>query len=493
MKRLLLTTAAVSITLAAAPAFASTEDGIKALQEQMMQMMARVEALEKENKKLRSEAAGTSGNLVSPALEARVDALEKENQILRSSVSDQVSLNTLPPPPPILSEHGEITAASTETAVTAADVASIEPAAGGSDLMIGDTRIKFGGYAKADFIYDDNGYGADFVNFSSIPLDGSSAEDRDGDFHAHARQTRLNVSSVTPTSIGDVKVFAEIDFFGTRGSELITNNHAPELRQAYGQVGGVLAGQAWTNFVDLAAWPDSLDFRGIAGTTVMRQTQLRYSGELDDGLTYAVSLENPNSDFRNGGGNTVVTDEQFPDLVGAITKKGDWGHASLRGVAREIAIQDQTLGQEESEFAYGLSLTSKLNVGEKDNFKFRVTYGDGIGRYLYDVATNGQGAAYDNGELKTQEAWGGYAAYQHHWTDTLRSNIMGGYVHVDNETDLIGTAFNQEMWSGHLKLIWKPVKNYQVGVEYIHAERELDSGTEGDVDRIQASFIYNFN
>jgi hypothetical protein len=70
---------------------------------------------------------------------------------------------------------------------------------------------------------------------------------------------------------------------------------------------------------------------------------------------------------------------------------------------------------------------------------------------------------------------------------------MGGYVHVDNETDLIGTAFNEEMWSGHLNLIWKPVKKYQVGVEYIHAERELDSGTDGDVDRVQASFTYKFD
>lgn len=388
MKRLLLTTAAVSIALAAAPAFASTEDGIKVLQEQMMQMMARVEALEKENKQLRSAASGKASQS-NPGLEARVDALEKENQILRSSVSDQVSLNTLPPPPPIMSEHVGDTIASVDTELSADDVASIEPAAGGADLMIGDTRIKFGGYAKADFIYDTNGYGADFLNFSSVPLDGSAADDRDGDFHAHARQTRLNVSSVTPTSIGDVKAFAEIDFYGTRGSELVTNNHAPELRQAYGQVGGLLAGQAWTNFVDLAAWPDSLDFRGIAGTTVMRQTQLRYSGDFGDGLSYAVSLENPNSDFRNGGANTVVGDERYPDLVGALTKKGDWGHVSLRGVAREISVQDQTLDRDESEFAYGLSLTSKINVGEKDNFKFRLAHGDGIGRYLYDVATNG--------------------------------------------------------------------------------------------------------
>lgn len=411
---------------------------------------------------------------------SRIEALEAENKSLKNNISDV--------------EHTVSSVQETVDTRTASSLEGIEPAAGNT-IPGTDTTVKFGGYAKADFIADiGSGFGEDFARFAAIPLDGSAAAQKDSDFHAHARQTRLNVTTNTPTDIGDVKVFAEIDFYGTRGSDLVTNNHAPELRQAYGQVGGLLAGQAWTTFVDLAAWPDSLDFRGIAGTTVMRQTQLRYSDTFGDGgLSYSIALENPNSDFGNGSTDTVSGYERYPDLVGAITKKDDWGHVSLRGVVRDISVENETTGQDENEFGYGLSLTSKLNVGEKDNLKVRAVYGDGIGRYLYDVATSGRAASYNNGELETHKVYGGYAAYQHHWTDTLRSSVMGGYVHMDNATELIGTAQNEEIWSGNVNLIWQPVKKYKVGVEYIHGERQLDDGTEGDLDRVQASFIYSFN
>ena len=436
MKKLAFTSSLFVLAFASFPAHAGSDVTNAQLQQQMQAMMARIDALESENNTLRDNI---------------------------SSVEDSV----------------------------ATGFEGIEPAAGGMN----GTKIKFGGYVKADFMADiGSAYGADFVKHATIPLDNSNEDDQSNEFNAHARQTRLSVTTTTPTDIGDIKVFAEVDFYGSEGSELVTNPHAPELRQAYGQVGGLLAGQTWTNFVDLAAWPDSLDFRGVAGTTVMRQAQIRYSGDVNDqGLGYSVSLENPFSDYTSDSGDTVTGSERYPDLVGALTQKADWGHVSLRGVLRDISVENTTDSTDESELGYGLSLTSKIKVGDKDNFKFRVAYGDGLGRYLYDVATSAKGASYNNDTLETNKVFGGYAAYQHHWTDTLRSNLIGGYVDMDNATNLIGTDNNETIWSSNVNLIWQPVKKYSVGVEYIHADREREDGLEGSLDRVQASFTYKFN
>lgn len=443
MKKLALSTAML-IALATSPSVAKADQDIsmQQLQKQMQVMMQRIEALEAENKKLKTN----------------INTVEHK-----------------------VAKHAPKTAPKAKS--------------DGVQIPGTNTTVKLGGYVKADFIADvSNGYGADFAKFASIPLDGSTADGKSSDFHAHIKNTRINMTGKTPTPMGELKTFVEVDFFGNaRGSDLVTNNHNLEIRQAYGQVGGLLAGQTWTNFADLAAWPESLDFGGPAGVTIMRQAQLRYSGKLDDDLSYSVSLENPFSDVNNGSGDTISGHERVPDLVGAITKKGDWGHVSARGVLRDISIENETTGADYSEFGYGVSLTSKLNIGEKDNLRLRASYGDGIGRYIYDVAVSGQGAGYNAGQLETQEVFSGYASYQHHWTDTLRSNLMGGYTHIDNATSLVGTTDNETIASGHLNLIWQPLKQYKVGLEYMHGHRELDDGTEGQLDRLQASFIYSLN
>lgn len=406
----------------------------------------------------------------------RIEALEKENASLKSKVTD-------------IDEQRV-------SSVSPSSVSSIEPAADGATKIPGtDTTIKLGGYIKADFIEDiGTGYGEDFAKFAAIPLDNSSAEKKSSDFHAHARQTRLNLTTTTPTEIGEVKAVAEVDFFGTRGSELATNGHEPQLRLAYGQVGGLMAGQNWSNFFDAAAYPETLDYVGPVGVTIIRQVQLRYSGDINDnGLGYSVSLENPNSDFTNGSADTVVGYERYPDFVGVLTQKQDWGHVSLSGILRDISVKNETTDQSESDIAYALSASSNINLGESDNLKFRAAYGNGLGRYIYDIATSAKGAAYNNGTLDLQDGYAGYAAYQHKWTDDLRSTLMGGYASMDNETALIGNAQNKSIWSGHANLIWQPVKQYKVGVEYMHGERELDNGSDGKLDRVQASFIYNLN
>lgn len=452
MHRIFSTTALMTLTLLSSPAMAMDSGAVESKLEMMMQ---RLERLETENKQLRKQVAGLS--------KATSHAVPKEVSALREA--DALTL------------------------------ARQQPASGGGMTIPGtDTTVKIGGYVKADAIMDVNsGYGADFAKFAAIPLDGSVDDNKSSDFHMHARQTRVNLKTVTPTAMGDLKTVVEGDFYGSRGSELVTNGHSPQLRLAYGEIGGLLAGQNWSNFMDLKAYPESLDFIGPVGITLLRQVQVRYSNQLEDGWGYSVSLENPNADFTNAGTDTVVDGDRLPDVVLGLNKDTSWGHWAARGLLRDIAVENETTGQSENEFGYALSLTSRINVGEKDNLKLRASYGDGVGRYIYDIATSSKAAAYNNNELQTQSAFAGYASYQHHWSDEFRSNFMGGYAKIDNETGRIGSANNETIWSGHANFIWQPVMQYKMGLEYIHGYRELDNGTDGALDRVQASFIYSIN
>lgn len=420
------------------------------------------------------------------SLSARLEALEKAPPVVVQAAPAPRATASTPAP-------ATTSAPASATAVAGEGQPVVGGSMPGSFKMPGtNTSIKFGGYAKLDAISDVNhAYGAQYANFSGIPLDGSGADKQDGQFNAHARQSRINMETRTPTSMGEVKTFFEIDFFGSaRGNPNTTNGEGVQLRQAYGQIGNVLAGQTWSNFMDMDAYPESLDYIGPAGLTFVRQAQLRYTDSISEHLGYSVALESPQTDFSVTGTDVNLSD--MPDITGKLTYKDSFGHLALRGMARKLNAGNSTTGAEDEDFGWGLGVSGKINTVGKDAFMFQGVYGDGVGHYLLDVALSGNGNTYVGNELDSQEAWGGYAGYQHFWSDTWRSNILAGYTAIDNDVSRTGTAVNKEIMSGHVNLIWSPVTAYRVGVEYMHGYRELEDGREGDLDRVQASFMYLF-
>ncbi len=468
---LLTTTYFIAAPLSAHAADKDVE--IAALKAQLQALSARLEALEKATPK------------TAPVASAPVYAAPAPSSA--SAQAPSVQQRSTPSSP-------AVTTGATPTTTVAGEG---QPVVGGSmpgsfKLPGTNTSIKFGGYAKLDAISDLNhAYGAQYANFSAIPLDGSASDQQDGQFNAHARQSRINLETRTPTAIGEMKTFFEVDFFGSaRGNPNTTNGEGLQLRQAYGQIGNVLAGQTWSNFMDMDAYPESLDYIGPAGLTFIRQAQLRYTDTLSEHLGYSVALESPQTDFSVTSTDVNLSD--MPDVTGKLTYKDSFGHLALRGMARKLNAGNTTTGAEDEDFGWGLGVSGKINTIGKDAIMFQGVYGDGIGRYLLDVAFSGNGNTYVNNELDSQEAWGGYAGYQHFWSDTWRSNFLAGYTAIDNDVSRTGTGVNKEIMSGHANLIWSPVPAYRVGVEYMHGYREVEDGREGDLDRLQASFMYLF-
>ncbi len=51
---------------------------------------------------------------------------------------------------------------------------------------------------------------------------------------------------------------------------------------------------------------------------------------------------------------------------------------------------------------------------------------------------------------------------------------------------------NKSTASAHLNLIWSPVANSDLGLEYIYADRKTEDGLKGHLNRLQASAKYAF-
>lgn len=435
-------------------------------------------------------AAEDAGDVA--ALKAQIEALSKRINELETK---QKAAAAKPAEAPVK------TAAAAATPTNPANPGEGKPVVGGSmpgsfKLPGSETSVKFGGYAKLDAIEDVGGaYGAQYANFANIPLSNNGAARQGSQFNMHARQSRLNMETRTPSAAGEVKTFLEVDFFGSaRGNANTTNGEGLQLRQAYGQVGHVLAGQTWSNFMDMDAYPESLDYIGPSGLTFVRRAQIGFTDSLTPKLGYAVAVVSPDSDLTGGVG-TDVSLSRAPDLTAKLQYKDSFGQLSLRGLARELRVGNNSTaaGAEDTAFGWGVGLSGKINSIGKDAAFFQGVYGDGVGHYLFDVANSSNGSTYVGNKVRPQEAWGGYVGYQHYWSQDWRSNIMAGYSGIDNDVAYTGVNVNKEIMSQHLNLIWQPNAGpYRVGLEYMHGYRAQESGYDGDLDRIQTTLMYSF-
>ena len=181
----------------------------------------------------------------------------------------------------------------------------------------------------------------------------------------------------------------------------------------------------------------------------------------------------------------------MPDLVGRYNHSGDWGSFTVAAIARELRIEDDARGARDSTTGYGVSLSGKFKVGERNDFRWMASAGKGLGRYMGLNTANG--AVLDaNGDLEAIDSWGVFGSYRHFWDAKWRSNLTLGYLDVDNPVDLTGLGVTSEAKSIHVNLIYSPVPKMDFGIEFMYADREVESGADGDLTRIQFSGKYAF-
>ncbi|WP_372770887.1 DcaP family trimeric outer membrane transporter [Pseudoalteromonas sp.] len=356
------------------------------------------------------------------------------------------------------------------------------------------TDVKYGGYIKLDAMWSDwsagtvggTSIGRDFYVPSTTPV-GSDAN-TDPVFDMHARQSRFNFATSTKLDNSkSINTKIELDFIASPGgNERVTNSYAPRIRQAFVTYNGFLFGQAWSNFQNVSALPETLDFVGPAeGTVFVRQAMVKYTSG-----GFSVSAENPESTITTTGGVRNETDDSsLPDITARYTFKGDWGHFTIAGLARQLTYKAG--GADASTSSFGVSASGRMDFG-KNNLKYMVTTGKGLGRYVgLNVA---HGAVLNGNDLDAIDSISGFIGYQHHWSDKLRSTFLASYFSADNNQDLIHITKDptKTSMSYSANLLYSPEKKMTFGVEYKVGERETESGADGDINRLQLSAKYVF-
>jgi hypothetical protein len=145
-------------------------------------------------------------------------------------------------------------------------------------------------------------------------------------------------------------------------------------------------------------------------------------------------------------------------------------------------------------FGWGFNLAGSAKIVGKDTLVFQGAYGNGIERYFNDTSGEGEDAAPKSTQdphLKALPVVATYGAYQHFWTERLRSSIIYGYIQIDNTVFQPGTVFHQSNYSAG-NLIWNPRGSFNVGAEFLYGWQVLKSGQTGNAPRLMLSAKYNF-
>jgi hypothetical protein len=360
---------------------------------------------------------------------------------------------------------------------------------------IGDTEFTYGGYIKLDAMWSDYSAGApagtsvgrDYYVPSTLTVGNDNSSD--AVFDMHARESRFNFGTATLLDNGKtVKTKIELDFLAPApgGNERVSNSYSPRIRHAFISYDGWLFGQTWSNFQNVGALPEALDFVGPAeGTVFVRQSQIKYTTG-----AWSFSLENPESTITTAGGGMAVTDDaSLPDFTARYTHNADWGNFVVTALARQLTYK--VGGVDADETSFGVSASGMVKLGE-DNLKFMLTQGKGLGRYVgLNVA---RGAVLNGDDLDAIDSTSGFIAYQHKWNSQWRSTFLYSFLSADNDENLLAMYGDptESSQSYSANILYSPVKRLTFGAEFKHAERELESGVDGDLDRLQFSVKYAF-
>ncbi|HWB50991.1 MAG TPA: hypothetical protein VG651_17905, partial [Stellaceae bacterium] len=226
---------------------------------------------------------------------------------------------------------------------------------------------------------------------------------------------------------------------GGAGPTAISDNLAPRIRYAYGTLGGLLAGQATSNFSDPDANAEVIDFGGNVGEPGhVRVPQVRYTMPAYWGSSFSVSAETPETVVATANGiegsdggviptattsctagapavasaatstctTSLVTSgvtplnvakTTSPDFTAAWYMPQPWGHIDFSAVLRpSIDVTDGKYFSKQF-VGYGGHIGMDIKPGwfgwVKDDFTFHVEGGDAVGAYVnsstnFDVATN---------------------------------------------------------------------------------------------------------
>jgi hypothetical protein len=408
-------------------------------------------------------------------LEARIAALEAMVSELKSELADR---------------HADDGVERIEVATPPGSTLAATPSPAPT-FQIGETAVRVGGFIDFDVNVTNTSDGSiasasiarDFYIPGATPIGG---EDQTvTDFTAEA--SRLFVSAERNIGETAIKGYVEMDFLGSlQGNERVSNSFSPRLRRAYVSMGGWLAGQEWTTFQNTSAIPESASFLVLSdGMVFIRQPQIRYTTG-----NFQFALENGDTTITDLTGARLEADSNaLPDVVARYNWSGDHGNVSFAAIGRQLRADLQ--GMEETTVGYGGSVSGRVRLGARDDIRFNVFGGEGLGRYVGINAVNGAAIDPVTGDFEAIPVYGGLIAWRHPFGDTARFNLGYSGLWADQPGFVPGSS-TETVQSAYGAILWDIADKTTVGVETMFGRRETMDGDDGTLTRMTVSAKHAF-
>ena len=341
-------------------------------------------------------------------------------------------------------------------------------------------------------IYDDGAIASkgQFITSTIATSDAAKTEGADGQSAFSVQPSRLSIETRTPFKERQLKTFLSGDLYG----DGLGLDPEPRVRQAYGELtnilfgGDLLAGQVWTAFADLNAFPNTLDFEGPNSFWGTREAELRWTKALSQNFDLLLAADSPGSHSIQGADSLM----KWPDGVVSLVWDSARVHLMGSGMLRDLRASAED-GPTETALGWGLSGSGSIGIPiqtQKDLLTFAVTYGEGVGSYFNDAPPDAVMAA-DGTGLETLPVLGYFVSYEHWWSAHFNSTVVYGALDVDNLDTQADDAFNESQYFS-ANLIWMPIEHWLIGGEFLRGERKDKDGADGTVNRYMISTRFDF-
>jgi hypothetical protein len=332
---------------------------------------------------------------------------------------------------------------------------------------------------------DNSGDSRRFVT-ARIPVDGDPDQGGGEQFNVNANASQLKWDVRAPNLPGAPRFYYQNDFFGDSQADM-----KYRLQHLYGSIYNVVAGFTYGVFEDPDIWPDTVDYEGPNAVNFSRRPLVQYKKSLGKEWTTTLGLEKPDIYIDTTGDDTASTDTPMPDLGANLRwENADAGHMQLSGIARDIAVESDTAGDDDV-FGWGFNLGGTYNVTKSDTLLALANYGEGIGGMGNDTSFVNSDAAFDaDGNLEALPYWSGFVGLTHKWSEKWRSTVTYGYVELDNSDGQAADAYHTTTYAS-ANIICQVRKQMSVGLEGLYGEKETKDGSSGDVFRAQLGLVYS--
>lgn len=293
------------------------------------------------------------------------------------------------------------------------------------------------------------------------------------------------------STLGRVVAMFEADF---RGSN---TGYTPRVRLAYVSLYGFTLGRDVTTFCDLNSSPQTIDFEGPNSYTLDYSTMIRYSHTFGRSFSMGIAAEMPHVSATYGESFTPIH-QRVPDFPMYV--QFNWGrransHVRVTGLLRNMYYHNQTKGENQSEFGWGVQLSGNIAIGERWNTYINGVYGKGVSSYVSDLKGAGMDLVVgvdDPTKLRTVPMYGWMAAGKFNIMRGL--SVSGGYseVNVERKTGFWSPSQYKKGQYIFGNIFCHITPRFEMAIEYLYGTHKNMAGNKNSANRIQAMVKYNF-